>query len=116
MKVSDVQEINENGFKTKLLIIEEADFYGDIMKEVADFLQTKVKCFYGRHVTVAVSVKFPVPKEYSDKILQAEKSTQEEVIDSQAVADVQAAIDRSTLCDEDKETLKKIASDVEAKP
>ena len=36
MKVSDVQQVVEDGYKTKLLIIEEADFYGDVIAEVAE--------------------------------------------------------------------------------
>lgn len=73
MKVSDVQQVVEDGFKTKFIIIGEADFYGDVIAAVTDFLQNKAKCFYGKRVTVAVSVKFPLPKEYSDAILTAQR-------------------------------------------
>ena len=69
MQVSEIQEIIENGYKTKLLIINEADFYGDVVKEVTEFLDKKAQCYYSKKVTVAISVKFPVPKEYSDKML-----------------------------------------------
>jgi hypothetical protein len=73
MKVSDVQQVVEDGYKTKLIVIEEADSYSDVVKEVTDFLWRKSKCFFGKRVTVAVSVKFPVPKEYSDAILKAQQ-------------------------------------------
>lgn len=70
LQVSDVQEIVENGFKTKVMIINQAASYCDIVREVTKFLDEKAKCCYSKKVTVAISVKFPVPKEYSNKMLQ----------------------------------------------
>jgi predicted metal-dependent TIM-barrel fold hydrolase len=69
MQVSGVQEVVENGFKTKIMIIDQAASYCDIVREVTEFLDKKAKCCYSQKVTVAISVKFPVPKEYSDELL-----------------------------------------------
>lgn len=74
VNVSEIQTIVEDGYQTKLMIINEAAYYIDVLKEIKDFLYKKAKCIYNRKVTVAISIKVPIPKEYSDAVLTGERT------------------------------------------